>query len=235
MRKLLIAVFALFAATTTSFAQETAEQPNPSVLPMFGNIPKTEAEQIKDQKFLSSCDNSFSTRQEASQFFMNRGWEYFNEGQVDTAVYRFNLAWLLNPNNANTYWAFGLVTFGQGKLSESIGYYEKALAIEPKNSLMLSDIASSYLALHEAEQKKSKKKKTFKKVVEYTSKALEADSSNAFALYTMSKVKYQEKKYEDAWAYLHKGREQNVANIDFVYLTNLMAEMPDPKGFFKNN
>ncbi|MFT2009354.1 tetratricopeptide repeat protein [Pontibacter sp. 13R65] len=235
MKKLFIAVVALFLVTTNTFAQEAAEKPNPSVLPMFGNIAKTEAQQIKDQKFLSSCDNSFSSRQEASEFFMNRGWEYFNEGQMDTAVYRFNLAWLLNPDNSNTYWAFGLVTYGQGKLNESIGFYEKALALDPTNSLIMSDIASSYLALQDAEEKKNKKKQAFKKVVEFTNKALAADSVNAFALYTMSKVKFQEKQYEEAWTYLHKGREQNVANIDFVYLTSLMAEMPDPTGFFKNN
>ncbi|TXK33229.1 hypothetical protein FVR03_19480 [Pontibacter qinzhouensis] len=235
MKKLLTAVVALCMATTFSFAQDAAVKPNPNVLPMFGNVAKTEAQQIKDQKFLTSCDNSFTTRQEASNFFMNRGWEYFNEGQIDTAVYRFNLAWLLNPDNANTYWAFGLVTYGKGSLQESINFYEKALALEPKNSLMLSDMASSYLALHEAEEKKNKKKQSFKKVVEFTNKALAADSANAFALYTMSKVKFQEKQYEEAWSYLHKGREQNVANIDFVYLTSLMSEMPDPTGFFKNN
>lgn len=218
-------------ATTFAFAQEQQAQPDPRVLPMFGKIEKSEKQQLKDQRFLASCDASFASRQEASKFFMERGWEFYNEGQRDTAVYRFNLAWLLNPDNSETYWAFGLVTAANGKSEEALEYYEKALSFQQNNSLLLSDIAAAHLTLY----KEKKKAKNLKKANTYLERAVAADASNAYALYTLSQVKYYEKKYDEAWKYLHQGRDINLSHLDYTYLGELMQKMPDPTGMFKAN
>ncbi|GAB3531216.1 hypothetical protein GCM10027443_13060 [Pontibacter brevis] len=231
MKKLLLAAVAFVYATSLSFAQEQPAEQNPQVLPMFGGKAKTEQQQKKDEKFLTSCDKSFASRQEASNFFMERGWEYMNEGQLDTAVYRFNLAWLLNPDNKDTHWAFGLVTSAKGQNDEAIKHYEKALSYDPKNSLLLSDIASSYLKVYSTGKKK---KKDLKKANSYLSEAVKADTANAYALYNLSKVKFYEKKYSDAWDYLHKSRSINLAQIDYEFIAELTAQMPDPKGFFRS-
>ena len=233
MKKLLLAAVAFACATTLSIAQEQqpAEQ-NLQVQPMFGEVQKTEEQQQKDEKFLTSCDKSFVNRQEASKFFVERGWEYLNEGQVDTAVYRFNLAWLLNPDNKDTYWAFGLVTSAKGKNEKAIEYYEKALTYEPKNSLLLSDIAATYLKVY---SEGKKKKRDLKKASSYLSDAVAADSANAFALYNLSKVKFYEKDYNEAWTYLHKSRTVDLTQIDYNYIAELTAQMPDPQGFFRSS
>lgn len=231
MKKLLFAVVALLLATTAGFAQEQQQEQSALVLPMFGGKTKTEDQQQKDEKFLTSCDKSFTNRKEASAFFMERGWEYYNEGQVDTAMYRFNLAWLLNPNNKDTYWAFGLISSAKGNDQEAIGLYEKALAIEPKNSLLLADIASSYLALYTNKPKR----KNLKKASNYLTEAIAADSANAYALYKLSVVSYHNKKYDQAWDYLHKSRAIDLRNIDYTFIAELVDKMPDPKGFFQSS
>ena len=230
MKKLLYTIVACLLAANVTFAQDATENPNPKVLPMFGKIVKTEAQQLQDQKFLSSCDKSFTTRNDASTFFMERGWEYLNEGQTDTAMYRFNLAWLLNPDNGDTYWAFGLVTVAKGNPEEAVGYYEKALALKPKNSLLLSDLATCYVAMYEQKPKK----KSLKKATDLVDQAITADAQNAFAYLTMSKVKYFNKDYNEAWTYLHKGRELNMAAVDYNYLLQLTGKLEDPQGFYKN-
>ena len=230
MRRLLFALAFVFLAGATGFAQEQQTEQSYLVQPMFGNKPKTEAQQKKDEKFLTSCDKSFLNRQEASKFFMERGWEYYNEGQVDTAMYRFNLAWLLNPNNIDTYWAFGLVTAAQNKNEEAITYYEKARAIDPKNSMLLSDMASTYLAAYREKQKK----KTLKKATQLLNESVATEPQNAYALYNLSLLKFYEKKYPDAWDYLHKSRMLNLNVIDYNYISQLVEKMPDPQGFFRS-
>ncbi|MFD2244710.1 tetratricopeptide repeat protein [Pontibacter ruber] len=231
MKKLFFSAVAFLIATTFTLAQEQQAQPDPKVLPMFGKIQKTEEQQLKDQRFLASCDASFTTRQEASNFFMQRGWEFFNEGQVDTAVYRFNLAWLLNQDNSDTYWAFGLVTAAKGKSAEAIEYYEKALTLQPSNSLLLSDVASAHLTLYTEKNKK----KNLKQAKSYLERAIAADAKNAYALYTLSREQYYEKKYDEAWKLLHQAREIDLSHLDYAYLGQLMEKMPDPTGLFKNN
>lgn len=231
MKRLFFAAVALLIATTAGFAQEQPQEQSLRVLPMFGNKTKTEEQQRKDEKFLSSCDKSFTNRQEASSFFMERGWEYYNEGQVDTAMYRFNLAWLLNPNNKDTYWAFGLISSAKGSNQEAIGLYERALALEPKNSLLLADIASSYLDLY----LQKPKKKNLKKAGNYLTDALAADPENAYALYKYSVTRYHNKKYAEAWEYLHKSRALDMRLIDYTFIAELVEKMPDPQGFFRSS
>ncbi|NDK56384.1 tetratricopeptide repeat protein [Pontibacter fetidus] len=230
MKRLLSTVAACLLAATFTFAQEQTTSQDPKVLPMFGKTAKTEEQQLRDQKFLSSCDANFTTRKEASNFFMDRGWEYLNEGQTDTAMYRFNLAWLLNPDNSDTYWAFGLVTVAKGNPAEAVGYYEKALALNPKSSLLYSDLGTCYVSLYEQKPKK----KTLKQASTYLEKAIATDATNAFAYFTMSKVNYFNCDYSQAWTYLHKGRELNMAAVDYSFLLQLSEKMPDPQGFFKN-
>ncbi|MCC9165627.1 tetratricopeptide repeat protein [Pontibacter harenae] len=230
MKKLFFAAAALLFSATMSFAQEQPAQPDPKVLPMFGKQAKTEQQQLQDERFLSSCDKSFANRQEASKFFLERGWEYYNEGQLDTAVYRFNLAWLLNPDNSDAYWAFGLVSNTQGKVEDAIGFFEKALVYTPNNSMLLSDVASSYLTLYNQKPKKKK----LKKAASYAEKALSQDANNAYALLNLSQIKYFKKDYAEAWSYFHKGRALDLRVIDYSYVTLLMEKMPDPDGFFKS-
>lgn len=213
-----------------AFAQEQQPASHPKVLPMFGQIAKTDAEQKADEKFLTSCDKSFESRTEASNFFMDRGWEYLNEGQVDTAVYRFNLAWLLNPDNYNTYWAFGLVEQSKGNSREAIGMLDRALKYQPNNSLLLSDIGAAYLQQYTTD----KKKKNLKQATAFLDRALKADQNNAFALTGLSRVYFHNKKYAEAWDYLHRGRDINIMSLDYDFLSELMVRMPDPKGMFRS-
>ncbi|GAB3195813.1 Tfp pilus assembly protein PilF [Pontibacter aydingkolensis] len=232
MRRLLFALTVILFATSAGFAQEQQTDQSHLVLPMFGNKTKTEAQQQKDEKFLTSCDKSFTNRQEASQFFMERGWEYFNEGQVDTAMYRFNLAWLLNPNNMDTYWAFGLISASKDNNKEALTYYEKAKAIDPKNSMLLSDMASAQLAIY---KNGKKKKKELKKATALLDESIAANAQNAYALYNYSLVRFYEKKYPEAWDYLHKSRILNMSVIDYTYISELVEIMPDPQGFFRSS
>ncbi|WP_299821732.1 hypothetical protein [uncultured Pontibacter sp.] len=231
MRRILFAFAAVLFAANLSFAQEQQTEQSYLVLPMFGNKAKTEEQQKKDERFLTSCDKSFTNRQEASQFFMERGWDYYNEGQVDTAMYRFNLAWLLNPNNKDTYWAFGLISAAKGSDKDAITYYEKAQALDPKNAMILSDLATSYLSIY----KKDKKKKNLKKANGFVTEALAAEPQNAYVLYNTSVIKFYEKKYTDAWDYLHKSRMLNMTVIDYAYISELVEKMPDPQGFFRSS
>lgn len=229
MKKIALAVATVLLSASAAFSQ-LSDASSLKVLPMFGQQAKTEAQQQADERFLSSCDKSFDTRTEASNFFMDRGWEFLNEGQTDTAVYRFNLAWLLNPDNYNTYWGFGLIEHSKGKPKEAIAMFDRALKYQPKNSLLLSDLGASQLYLY----LQDKKKKTLKQAEQSLQRALETDQENAFAMSNLSQVYFYNKKYAEAWEYLHRGRERNIMSLDYEFLSSLMARMPDPKGVFRN-
>ncbi len=207
--------------------------PDPSVnvnlLPLYGGRTKTAAQQQADQAFLTDCDRNFSSREEASQFFETRAWEYLKEGKMDTAAYRFNLAWLLNEKNANTYWGLGVISSEKGQTDEAIGLLEKGLTFVPGSAPLLVDIAS--LRLNRYKEKNDKK--DLQTSMELLNRAIQSDSTFASAYYKQSVVYFHQEDYDKAWASLHKGRSLSVAGMDFGYLTELMAKKEDPLGVFK--
>lgn len=82
------------------------------------------------------------------------GWDYYYKGDLDTAIKRFNQAWMFNRVNVDALWGFGLL-MGQRSdeerpeyhLKESIRFLEMALSLQPDNPNLLVDLAYSYNTL----------------------------------------------------------------------------------------
>ena len=97
-----ILFFSMTLLLSCSWKQDCPEKAN--LLPMYGRLKKC-GEQLKiDKDFLSECDKYFKDRNEATRHHINKGWEYFYKDELDTAMMRFNQAWLLDSTNADIYW-----------------------------------------------------------------------------------------------------------------------------------
>src|SRR5688572_25697939 len=69
-------------------------------IPEFGRQKKCKEAIMADDKFLAFCDSNFADRKEAAKYFVSRAWDFFNENKLDTSMFRFNQAWLLDTTNA---------------------------------------------------------------------------------------------------------------------------------------
>ena len=180
---------------------------------------------------LADVDRSFPSRPEASKFFSQKGYEYLQENQPDTATVRFNLAWVLDPQNADAYRGLAVV------LSQRPGTQPEAvqtlllqgLAVAPTNPALLTDAAINTLGRYE----QTKKKKDLTQAGDYVQRALLAEPTNADAWQTQARVRFYQEDYAGAWAAVHKGQNYRLASLDFNFLTELMAKLPDPEGKFK--
>src|SRR5688572_8320435 len=125
----------LFYALFICFGCRQADCPEGiNKLPVYGQIQKCKEQLDNDYKFLQECDKQFKDRQAAAKFYVDRGWGYFYKNQFDTAMMRFNQAWLLDSLNADVYWGLGnIVGLRDKKLEESLTYFEKSLKIDPTN------------------------------------------------------------------------------------------------------
>ena len=82
------------------------------------------------------------------------GWKYYYSGDLDTAMKRFNQAWMFDRENVDALWGFGLI-MGQRaskedtekNLRESIKYLGMANARPPQNARILVDLAFSHAIL----------------------------------------------------------------------------------------
>ncbi len=199
------------------------------LLPLFGEQAKTIQQIDFEITFLNDCDRQFPSRTEASRFFSTRGWEYLGESQLDTAVYRFNLAWLLDEKNADAYWGLGVISYQRDHLPEAIRLLNKGAAIADTNATLLSDLATLELQLFRT----SKTTQALTDAQMHLLRAVSLQPDQAAAFQKLSLTYFQQGDYPKAWTYFHKTRTLDLSQIDFTYLNDLLAKMPDPEGVFK--
>ncbi len=95
-----------------------------NVLPMYGPGKKTK-EQIKlDQKFMQDVTKQFGSRQKACEAHIDFAWRYFYNNDLETAMKRFNQAWLLNPEYPDCYFGFAALTILSDQ-DQALKYIEK--------------------------------------------------------------------------------------------------------------
>lgn len=197
--------------------------------PLFGGLTPAQATQVIGENQLKAIAASFASPAEASTFFATKGFEYLSENQPDTATYRFNLAWLLDPKNADAYRGLGIVASAQPTPDAAIALLSTGLGLAPTSSLMLSDLGSSYLTRYS----QTKKKKDLATGFDLLQRATAADATNAVAWQQLARGFFYQEKYADAWAAVHKGQALSTNSLDFGLISDLLSKLPDPQGTFR--
>ena len=213
-----------------SLASTTTPLPRPDRLqPLFGGLTPAQATQVIGEAQLKAIAASFASPAEASAFFANKGFEYLSENKPDTATYRFNLAWLLDPKNADAYRGLGIVASARPTPDAAIGLLTTGLALAPANALLLSDLGTSHLIRYG----QTKKKKDLAAGLDLLQRATAADATNANAWQELARGLYYQEKYAEAWAAVHKGQSLSPGSLDFGFVSDLLGKLPDPQGTFK--
>lgn len=163
---------------------DTTLTANIDYLPLYGSKQKSEAKLSEEKAFLEDADKNFANRSEASKFFEARAWEYVQENRLDTATSRFNLAWLLDKKNINTYWGLGLVCTAKGKADEAIHLFQQGLAIDPKDENLTLDLSASYFNRY----KLKGDKRDFKSAVEVLEKGIAQAPKNANMMVSLASL-----------------------------------------------
>ncbi|OGX86403.1 hypothetical protein BEN48_13050 [Hymenobacter glacialis] len=211
-------------ATTAGTAAQSAR-----LQPLFGGLTPAQATQLIGETQLKAIAASFASAAEASAFFTTKGYEYLGENQPDTAAYRFNLAWLLDPKNAEAYRGLGIVSSNRAASDAAIELLAKGYALAPGSALLMGDLGASYLIRYG----KTKKKKDLSAGMELLQRATTTEPANAVAWQQLARGLYYQEKYAEAWDAVHKGQSMNVSSLDFDLISDLKDKLADPKGIFK--
>lgn len=215
------------ATAQTNAVAETTGDPN--TLPLFGERSKTAAQIDAEIHFLNDCDRNFASRTEASEFFANRGWDYVMDGQLDTAAYRFNLAWLLNDRNPDAYWGLGVVSYQKDRLPDAIRMLKRGLTVADSNATLMTDLATVQLKYYQEKADPD----VLAEADQHLQRAVVLNPAHATPYQKLSLLNYLKADYAKAWSYFHKARAIDLSGLDLSYLNELLAKMPDPEGVFK--
>lgn len=98
-------------------------------IPMYGSVEKTRKMKDSDAAFIASIETRGKSRQAVAKDVMRAGWGYFHKGNHAAAIKRFNQAWLLDPDNADAYHGFALISAVRDKAAgEAEKFFHLALA-----------------------------------------------------------------------------------------------------------
>ena len=214
--------------STKSSAEATTVVKNLHLMPLFGETSKSIEHIEFEINFLSECDQNFTSRTEASQFFSARGWEYLQEGDLDTACYRFNLAYLLDNKNSDCFWGLGVVCFQKGHLTAAERMLRRGADIDSTNVGLLVDLATVDL-IH---FKETKEKWELMEAEQILNRAVKLDSAAANVYLKLSVLEFHKGNYDAAWANLHKTRLLDIEMLDYDFMKELLAKKCDPQGIF---
>jgi Tfp pilus assembly protein PilF len=134
------------------------------------------------------------------------GWEYFNKGDLDTALKKFNQATEIEPNFAPAYFGEAYIYSVQEKLDLAIKGYKKSIEKDPTHSPSYSNLG---LALIYSD----KPAEAFPML----EKALKIDPKNGNAHVNIAIYYFRVEDYANSWKHIHIAEElKEKINLDFL-------------------
>jgi Tfp pilus assembly protein PilF len=145
------------------------------------------------------------------------GWRYFNQGDTETALKRFNQALILDPNFAPAYFGIAYVYSVQSKFDLAIQNYRKSIEKDPTFTHSYSNLGLALLSSGRS-----------KEALPMLQKALELDNKNGDAHVNMALYYFEAKEYSAAWKHVHLAQD-NRAQVKPAFVRDLRNKMPEPK------
>ena len=218
MRKIL--TFAITFLSFTTFGQKysdvmdkkmTSEQWNEEaktnirLLPKYGYAIKTEGQKASDKEFIETTLKQYPTNRKASDHLIELGFKYlYND--IKTAMYRFNQAYLLDSTNTDIYWGYAGVYMTLGNLENAQKQYLEGLSIDPKNTHLLTDYGTYFMAqyygLQPLDEKKALPNLDF--AINYLTESYLLDNKDQNTNFKLSICYYQKKDCKNAWKYYNE-------------------------------
>jgi Tfp pilus assembly protein PilF len=167
------------------------------LLPEYGNVKKSPGQIDADNELIKTSLLLDGTRRKASDHMVRLGFDYLYKGDLRTAMYRFNQAWLLDSKNENAYWGFGAIYFTFNDTEEALKQLEKGLLINPDNSNILTDKATIYMSVYMNKQDVA----YLDKAIELFNRSYKIDPSNQNTLFKLSAAYFHKKDCPNARKY----------------------------------
>ncbi|MGX5691427.1 tetratricopeptide repeat protein [Arcticibacter tournemirensis] len=197
----------LLAISTISFGQAISysawkeeAKSNIRLLPQYGGAEKTQEQKSADQELIDAYTAQEGSRRKGSELLVKLGFDYLYRGDLKTAMYRFNQAWILDSGNANAYWGFGAVYFSFGDFDNAQKQYDQGLKIDENSTNILTDKATIYMTSYMNGENES----DYNQALTLFRKSYSIDSKNPNTLFKLSVCYFVKKDCGNAWKYYNE-------------------------------
>lgn len=214
-----------FFSVNSQHAVETPVGESINTLPKYGNAVKTSAQLAADETFIQDIIKGSGSRDVGAKRAITLAWDFFDKGDLDNAMRRFNQAWLLTPDNADIFWGMGAVEGARGHTDSAITLFSEGLNIDSKHTMLICNLGFAYnnKALDDP---KNSAQYLDKATVQYE-KENTIDPNVAYCHAMWSITLFYQQKYRESWDHLHKSYSLD-GRVMTEFEKDLSAKMPDP-------
>jgi len=231
MKNILTSLLLLLSLTVTAqqISWEEWELESKSdirLLPKYGNTEKTEGQKEADERLIKTMLEHESSLEKASNLFINLGFQFLYKNDMETAMYRFNQAYLLNPTNTDIYWGFGAIYMTLGQYEKAKEQYEEGLKITPNNTHLLTDYGTYFMWQHSALQPTDTEKAMIKldSAMTYLSKSYKIDPADQQTTFKLSILYLTKGDCTNAWKYYDECKSLGGQVITEAYTKGLKKD-----------
>jgi tetratricopeptide (TPR) repeat protein len=202
MRYLLLTFFItvsslVFGQAISYSAWKEEARNNSRLLPKYGKAEKTPEQKKADKELIDAYVAQAGSRSKGSELLIRLGFNYLYKGDLRTAMYRFNQAWLLDPQNPNVNWGFGAVYFLLGDFPKALEQYDEGLKADENNSNILTDKATIYMTRY----MDSNNEKDYNQALSLFKKSYSVNPTYQNTLFKISVCYFLKKDCDNAWKY----------------------------------
>ncbi len=200
-------------------------------VPMYGGMDRAGVPDLKagDDKLIADTSAHYGSREKAATEFIQQGFNFYYKDSLGMAMRRFNQAWLLDPNNPEVYWGFGVVLRDQENMCESAKHFDKALGFKRYFQGMYPDAAQTFALCGVSDKSLSEadRAQLYERADKLYAEAVEKDANKGNVYTSCATANFFREKYADAWAMVKKARETG-GQISPELLRALRAKMREP-------
>ena len=206
---------------------------------MYGDLDRQSIPVLKaiDDAFIEGTTKEFGSRKEASRRAVAQGFRYYFQGDLSTAMKRFNQGWLLNPSNPGVFYGYASVLNDQEKFCAGREMITRALNLgliredlgSSRNAESLADSGrlNALCAMLDNSLTADRKNSYLKQSYNYYVDALKLSPNSAYVYGSWASADYWRGNYLGAWENVRKQRELGgKPGSGFLQLLN--AKMPEP-------
>ncbi len=156
-----------------------------------------------------------------------KGFEAIAEKDADTAVKRFNQAWLLKPEIAEIYWGLASAQSLRGKDADTLTLFSRARSLDPTNAELLTDLAFAEMryATHVA-RTSQEGQKHLSIALEALSQATTANSKYELAYTNWALALAMLQRPQEAWEKVFQAEALGGKSLDPKFLADLDKMLP---------
>ncbi len=202
----LLSVNAVNAQIPTGTEWDEMARTDYKLLPKYGHIEKNANQKKSDEKYINEVmqlDQFKGDKTAASNHMIGLGFNYYYRGDLKTAMYRFNQAYLLDSLNTDIYWGYGAIYMVLGEYEKAKEQYGEGLKQNPRNSRLLTDLATYFMAQYYGLEPLDKKMANvhLDSAISYLHQSYAIDQENQNTVYKLSICYWNKNDCDNAWKF----------------------------------